>query len=230
MGITKEILTTSIDALRERNPMLGLRGCRVGITDPDIYEAQLRAIFGACATLEGGGVKVKPEIMIPLVSYEEEVIRIKHLIAKIQEDTEKTTGLHVEHSLGVMIETPRACLIADKIASQVDFFSFGTNDLTQMTVGLSRDDASRFLATYTKEGLISANPFFVLDKEGVGQLIELAVERGRRANPDLRIGVCGEHGGDPTSIKFLCDKVDYVSCVSTSIPTAKLTLAQEEIR
>ncbi|MGM0573804.1 MAG: putative PEP-binding protein, partial [Bacteroidota bacterium] len=231
MGITPEEVKTNVDALHEVNPMLGHRGCRLGNTYPEISEMQTRAIIEAALNLKKKGIKAIPEIMIPLTGTHQEMI----LQEKIVRDTIKTVfeeyGDSIDHLVGTMIEIPRATLIADRIAENAEFFSFGTNDLTQMTFGYSRDDAGRFLPIYLEKGLLANDPFQVLDQEGVGQLVEMGVERGRKGRPDLKIGICGEHGGEPSSVEF-CHRVgmDYVSCSPFRVPIARLAAAQAVVR
>jgi pyruvate,orthophosphate dikinase len=220
-----------IDALREANPMLGHRGCRLGITSPKIYGMQVRAIMEAACTAAEQGVKVEPEIMIPLTGTVGEMKLTYTQAKKIADGIVEEKGVPVKYTVGTMIEVPRAALIADKIAQDAEFFSFGTNDLTQMTFGYSRDDVAKFLPEYLQKGLLPHDPFSVLDQEGVGELVRIGIERGRRTRPDLKIGICGEHGGEPSSVEF-CHKVGmtYVSCSPFMIPIARLSAAQARIR
>jgi pyruvate,orthophosphate dikinase len=220
-----------IDSLREANPMLGHRGCRLGITAPEIYAMQVRAIMEAACTVAEQGVKVDPEIMIPLTGTVGEMKLTHDNTRKVAESVLVEMGVPVKYTIGTMIEVPRAALIADKIAQDAEFFSFGTNDLTQMTFGYSRDDVAKFLPDYLQKGLLQHDPFSVLDQEGVGELIRIGIERGRRTRPDLKIGICGEHGGEPASVEF-CHKVgmSYVSCSPFMIPIARLSAAQARIR
>jgi pyruvate,orthophosphate dikinase len=220
-----------IDSLREANPMLGHRGCRLGITSPEIYAMQVRAIMEAACTVAEQGVKVDPEIMIPLTGTVGEMKLTYENTRKVAESVLVEMGVSVKYTIGTMIEVPRAALIADKIAQDAEFFSFGTNDLTQMTFGYSRDDVAKFLPDYLQKGLLSHDPFSVLDQEGVGELIRIGIERGRRTRPDLKVGICGEHGGEPSSVEF-CHKVGmtYVSCSPFMIPIARLSAAQARIR
>ena len=214
--------------LAEANPMLGHRGCRLGISYPEIYAMQARAIFeGAIEVVKAGGAAPVPEIMIPLVGTRRELEITRTQIDAIAAQVFAETGMTIEYSVGTMIELPRACVIADKIAEVADFFSFGTNDLTQTTFGLSRDDAGKFLPDYVEKGIIPKDPFVSLDIEGVGALIRMAAERGRATKPGLKLGICGEHGGDPASIAF-CEQVglDYVSCSPYRVPVARLAAAQ----
>ena len=231
MGITKEEVKATVDALHEFNPMLGHRGCRLGNTYPEISEMQTRAIIEAALNLKKKGIKAIPEIMIPLTGTQPEY----ELQAEIVHNTAKLVfeeyGDTIEYLVGTMIEIPRATLVADKIAEKAEFFSFGTNDLTQMTFGYSRDDAGNFLPVYIEKGLLKHDPFQVLDQEGVGQLVEMGVERGRKGRPGLKIGICGEHGGEPNSVEF-CHRVgmDYVSCSPFRVPIARLAAAQAVVK
>jgi pyruvate, orthophosphate dikinase len=220
-----------IDSLREANPMLGHRGCRLGITSPEIYAMQVRAIMEAACTAAEQGVKVEPEIMIPLTGTVGEMKLTYENTKKVADAVLVEMGVPVKYTIGTMIEVPRAALIADKIAQDAEFFSFGTNDLTQMTFGYSRDDVAKFLPDYLQKGLLSHDPFSVLDQEGVGELIKIGIERGRRTRPDLKVGICGEHGGEPSSVEF-CHKVGmtYVSCSPFMIPIARLSAAQARIK
>ncbi|HTY76344.1 MAG TPA: pyruvate, phosphate dikinase [Candidatus Bathyarchaeia archaeon] len=221
-----------IEALHEANPMLGHRGCRLGITFPEIYEMQVRAIMEAACEVARRGVKVEPpEIMIPLTGTVAEMKLTRELTVRTAERTVSEMGGRVGYSVGTMIEVPRAALIADKLAEHADFFSFGTNDLTQMTFGYSRDDIGKFLPFYLERKLLPSDPFAVLDQEGVGEMIGLGIERGRRTRPRLKVGICGEHGGEPSSVEF-CHRVgmDYVSCSPYMVPIAWLASAQARIK
>jgi pyruvate,orthophosphate dikinase len=220
-----------IDALREANPMLGHRGCRLGITSPEIYAMQVRAIMEAACTVAEQGVKVEPEIMIPLTGTVGEMKLTYDNTKKVADAVLVEMGGPCKYSVGTMIEVPRAALIADKIAQDAEFFSFGTNDLTQLTFGYSRDDVAKFLPEYLQRGLLPHDPFSVLDQEGVGELVRIGIERGRRVRPDLKIGICGEHGGEPSSVEF-CHKVGmtYVSCSPFMLPIARLSAAQARLR
>jgi pyruvate,orthophosphate dikinase len=214
--------------LAEANPMLGHRGCRLGIAFPEIYEMQARAIFeGAIEVAKETGKAPHPEIMIPLVGTKKELEITRAQVEKIAADVFKETGTTIEYSVGTMIELPRACLLADTIAEDADFFSFGTNDLTQTVFGLSRDDAGKFLPHYVEAGILPKDPFVSIDIDGVGEMVRIAVEKGRKTKPDLKLGICGEHGGDPASINF-CEQVglDYVSCSPFRVPVARLAAAQ----
>ena len=213
--------------LDEANPMLGHRGCRLGVTYPEIYEMQARAIFEAAAEVARGGVKVTPEIMIPLVGIKREFDLMKEIVDRAAAEVAKQTGVKTRYLVGTMIELPRAALRAGEIGLTAEFFSFGTNDLTQTVYGLSRDDAGYFLTQYLERGVIENDPFITLDRDGVGELMRLGTERGRAARPKLKVGICGEHGGDPASIRF-CQEIglDYVSCSPFRVPIAKLAAAQ----
>jgi pyruvate,orthophosphate dikinase len=218
-------------ALREANPMLGHRGCRLGISFPEIYEMQTRAIFEAAIEIENdSGQAVELEIMVPLVGFRSELEFLKSRIAAVAADVKRERGQIPPYIVGTMIELPRAALKADEIAEAAEFFSFGTNDLTQTTLGMSRDDAGTFLSEYLVKGMIARDPFVSLDTEGVGELIHIAVERGRSKRANLKLGICGEHGGDPDSIRF-CHEVglDYVSCSPFRVPVARLAAAQASV-
>ncbi len=231
MGVSVEEVKAKVEALSEFNPMLGHRGCRLGITYPEITEMQARAIMEAACQLTKEGVKVYPEIMIPLVGTKAELAHQKKVVIETAEKVMEEMGVKVDYLVGTMIEVPRAALTADRIAEEAQFFSFGTNDLTQMTFGYSRDDAGKFLKEYEEKGILPDDPFQTLDQEGVGQLVEMGVKKGRNTRPDLKVGICGEHGGDPRSIDF-CHRVglDYVSCSPYRVPIARLAAAQAEIR
>ncbi len=231
MGITPEEVKANVDALHEMNPMLGHRGCRLGNTYPEISEMQTRAIIEAALNLKKKGIRAIPEIMIPLTGTDPEYQFQEEIVRNTAEEVFKEYGDHVEYLVGTMIEIPRATLVADKIAKNAEFFSFGTNDLTQMTFGYSRDDSGNFLQVYIDKGLLKHDPFQVLDQEGVGQLVELGIERGRKGRPDLKIGICGEHGGEPSSVEF-CHRVgmDYVSCSPFRVPIARLAAAQAVVK
>jgi pyruvate,orthophosphate dikinase len=231
LGITVEQVKATVARLHEENPMLGFRGCRLGITYPEITEMQARAVFEAACQVKTEGIKVLPEVMIPLVSTVEELARQRALVVKVATEVFARAGVKVDYLVGTMIEVPRAALTADAVAREADFFSFGTNDLTQMTFGFSRDDAGKFLPTYVDAGILGSNPFETLDQEGVGALVKLCVRLGRRARPGLKVGICGEHGGDPDSIAF-CHLVgmNYVSCSAFRVPVARLAAAQAALR
>ena len=225
-GKTVADVKAKASQLHESNPMLGHRGCRLGITYPEIYEMQCRAIFEAVADVKMKGETVLPEVMLPLIAVKSEFDRLKALVDRVAAEVMEKTGAKFEYLVGTMIELPRAALIADKIAEGAQFFSFGTNDLTQTTYGLSRDDAGNFLAPYQELGVIPNDPFVTLDTEGVGQLVQMACERGRKTRPDIKLGICGEHGGDPASVHF-CHAVglNYVSCSPYRVPIARLAAA-----
>jgi pyruvate,orthophosphate dikinase len=223
----KRKLLSQVERLHEANPMLGHRGCRLGLIYPEVTRMQARAIFEAACEVQGEGVEVKPEIMVPLVSAAEELRNQAELIHEVARQVTGEHGMDVAYTVGTMIELPRAALTADKIAEYADFFSFGTNDLTQTTFGLSRDDSGRFLSKYVEVKILPDDPFQVLDRDGVGQLVKLGTERGRAAKPGLKVGICGEHGGEPRSIAF-CHLIglDYVSCSPFRVPVARLAAAQ----
>jgi len=227
LGIKPLIFAQTVRALREFNPMLGHRGCRLGITYPEITAMQTRAILEAAIELKHEGVSVIPEIMIPLVGTPQEFRAQKWVIDETAATVFEETDDSVEYLVGTMIEIPRAALVADQIAKDAEFFSFGTNDLTQMTFGYSRDDAGKFLGEYLRDGILQEDPFQVLDTEGVGQLVELATQKGRKQKPDLKIGICGEHGGEPHSVSFCYEQgLNYVSCSPFRVPVARLAAAQ----
>lgn len=230
LGVSVEVVKTKVDSLHEFNPMLGHRGCRLGNTYPEITQMQARAIIEAACELKVAGKNPKPEIMIPLVGTVEEYLLQASIINETAQAVFAEKGIQVDFMLGTMIEIPRAALIADKIAKHAEFFSFGTNDLTQMGFGYSRDDASKFLPIYIEKGILKNDPFEVLDQEGIGQLIEMGTTRGRSARPDLKVGICGEHGGEPSSVMF-CGKVgmDYVSCSPYRVPIARVAAAQSAL-
>ncbi len=231
LGISVEIVKAKVESLHEFNPMLGHRGCRLGNTYPEITEMQARAIIEAACDLKAAGKNPKPEIMIPLVGTVEEFQLQASIIRETAEAVFAEKGVKVDYMVGTMIEIPRAALIADKIAKHAEFFSFGTNDLTQMGFGYSRDDASKFLPVYIEKGILKNDPFEVLDQEGIGQLVEIGTTRGRSTNPNLKVGICGEHGGEPSSVEF-CGKVgmDYVSCSPFRVPIARLSAAQSALK
>ncbi|HUQ18286.1 MAG TPA: pyruvate, phosphate dikinase [Gemmatimonadaceae bacterium] len=226
LGLSRPDLARIVESLRESNPMLGHRGCRLGITFPEITEMQARAIFEASLNATSKGIEVRPEIMIPLVSSVTEFENQRAIIQHIADEVLGERSGMIEYLIGTMIELPRAALTADSIAQTAEFFSFGTNDLTQTTFGLSRDDAGRFLPSYIERGIFADDPFQVLDKDGVGRLIRIAVEDGRRVRPNMKIGICGEHGGEPRSVKLCHDMgLDYVSCSPFRVPIARLAAA-----
>lgn len=230
MGIDLATLTARIEKLNEQNPMLGHRGCRLGNTFPEITRMQTRAILGACCQLQKEGIETHPEIMVPLVGILYEFKQQEEVIRATAEKVFEEEGVRLDFKVGTMIEIPRAALTADRIASSAEFFSFGTNDLTQMTFGYSRDDIASFLPHYLEQKILKVDPFQVLDQKGVGQLISMATERGRAIRPELKVGICGEHGGEPSSVKF-CHRVglNYVSCSPFRVPIARVAAAQAAI-
>ena len=224
-------LLQRVEELHEFNPMLGHRGCRLGIAYPEITEMQARAIFEAVVQVAKKGVKVIPEVMIPLIGSVEEFDNQAAIVRKVADEVLGKAGMKDQHYLvGTMIEIPRAALLADTIAKSAEFFSFGTNDLTQTTMGLSRDDYTKFQKIYEEHKIFKADPFAVLDQQGVGKLVEMATKNGKKARPGLEVGICGEHGGEPSSVAF-CYKVgmDYVSCSPYRVPIARLAAAQAAI-
>ena len=232
MGVDATVLKRRASDLHEFNPMLGHRGCRLGITYPEIYEMQARAIFEAAIEVEGDtGETVVPEIMIPLVATEKELAMLRERVEAVAAEVFAEKGKSVDYLVGTMIELPRAALQAAKIANSADFFSFGTNDLTQTAIGISRDDAGRFLDEYVKKDIFAQDPFVSIDQDGVGELVKLGAERGRSTKENLKLGICGEHGGDPASVEF-CHGVglDYVSCSPFRVPIARLAAAQAALK
>jgi pyruvate, orthophosphate dikinase len=229
-GDLKKLLPTllaRVEQLHEVNPMLGHRGCRLGITYPEITEMQARAIFEAAVAVAKDGVKVFPEVMIPLTATLKEMQNQADIVNRVAKEVFAEKERKIDYMVGTMIELPRAALVADEIAKEAQFFSFGTNDLTQTTWGFSRDDVNKILPTYLAEGIIKQDPFNALDQEGVGQLVKIATERGRKTRSNLKVGICGEHGGEPSSVEF-CHKVglNYVSCSPFRVLTARLAAAQ----
>ena len=231
MHISLQAVKNKVAELEEFNPMLGHRGCRLGNTYPEITEMQTRAIIEAALNLKTKGIESKPEIMVPLVGTLKEFEAQEAIIKETASKVFKERNDSVEYLVGTMIEIPRAALTADLIAKRADFFSFGTNDLTQMTFGYSRDDAGKFLPVYIEKGILKVDPFEVLDQEGVGQLVIMGTEKGRSVKPNLKVGICGEHGGEPSSVEF-CYKVgmDYVSCSPFRVPIARVVSAQAVIK
>jgi pyruvate,orthophosphate dikinase len=232
LGLERAELARIVESLRETNPMLGHRGCRLGITYPEIYEMQARAIFEAALEVDkAGSAPVRLEIMIPLVGFKSELDFLNARIRAVAAAIEVERGRCPAYAIGTMIELPRAALRAGEIAGTAEFFSFGTNDLTQTTLGVSRDDAGTFLTEYLTKGLIARDPFVSVDVDGVGELVLIAAERGRAVRADLKLGICGEHGGDPDSIRF-CHEVglDYVSCSPFRVPIARLAAAQAALK
>jgi pyruvate,orthophosphate dikinase len=219
------------EALSEVNPMLGLRGCRLGLVYPEIYETQVRGAIEAAINCQKKGVEVKLEIMHPIVSAPTELEQLRKRTEKVAVQVQAELGARVSYLIGTMIEVPRAALLADQIAEHADFFSFGTNDLTQTTFGLSRDDAGAFLPKWVEDGLLTDDPFVVLDQKGVGELVRTACERGKKTKPKIKLGICGEHGGEPQSVEF-CHRIglEYVSCSPYRVPIARLAAAQAVLR
>jgi len=231
MGISAEKVKAKIEELKEINPMLGLRGCRLGILYPEITRMQARAIFEAAQEVQKEGIKVLPEIMIPLIGNVNELKQQSSIVREAAEEVMRESKENIKYTVGTMIELPRAALTADKVAGVAEFFSFGTNDLTQTTYGLSRDDAGKFLAHYYENGILKEDPFQTIDQEGVGRLMEIGVKKSRSVKKNLKIGICGEHGGEPKSVEF-CDRIgiDYVSCSPFRVPIARLAAAQASIK
>jgi pyruvate,orthophosphate dikinase len=231
MNASPEKLKQRAAELHEFNPMLGFRGCRLAVAYPEIAEMQARAIFEAAVdAAKKTGKAVIPEVMVPLVMTKPELDLVKGRIDAMAEAVKKETGAQFDYQVGTMIELPRAALRAAEIAEAAEFFSFGTNDLTQTTLGISRDDAASFLGPYTAKGILPADPFVTIDQDGVGELVKFAAERGRMTRKDIKLGICGEHGGDPASIAF-CEKIelDYVSCSPYRVPIARLAAAQSAL-
>jgi pyruvate, orthophosphate dikinase len=224
-------IKAKIDSLHEANPMLGHRGCRLGITYPEVYDMQVEAIMSAACEVAKSGGKVIPEIMIPLVGTKQELAVLRANAIAVAEGVLKQKKQKIEYLVGTMIEIPRAALTADQVAEEADFFSFGTNDLTQMAFGYSRDDVGTFVPEYLEQGILEEDPFAVLDQTGVGQLVEIGIEKGRKTKPELKVGICGEHGGEPKSVEF-CYRVgmNYVSCSPFRVPIARLAAAQAVMR
>jgi pyruvate,orthophosphate dikinase len=231
MGVPFDQLNTKNKSLHEFNPMLGHRGCRLGVTYPEIYEMQVQAIMEAACELAREKVKVIPEIMIPLVGHVNELAKMRSLTISTAEKVKRDYGVKVPYTVGTMIELPRACVTSDEIAAEADFYSFGTNDLTQTVYGLSRDDAGRFLPFYVENGLLKDDPFITIDQAGVGSFMKLAVEKGRKVKKGLKMGICGEHGGEPKSVEF-CHAIglDYVSCSPYRVPIARFASAQAALK
>ena len=231
LGITYEELKNRVDSLKEFNPMMGHRGCRLAITYPEIAKMQTRAVIEAAINVKKDGVDVHPEIMIPLVGIVKELQFVKKIVVETAKEVMDKAGVEVDYKVGTMIEIPRAALLADEVAEEAEFFSFGTNDLTQMTFGFSRDDASKFLNDYYQKGILDQDPFATVDQNGVGKLIDMAAKLGRKTRPDIELGICGEHGGDPNTIDF-CHRtgLNYVSCSPFRVPGARLAAAQAAIK
>ncbi|RUX33338.1 pyruvate, phosphate dikinase, partial [Mesorhizobium sp. M4A.F.Ca.ET.050.02.1.1] len=232
MKVSPDKFRHRTDALHEFNPMLGHRGCRLAVSYPEIAEMQARAIFEAAVQAgQKAGALVVPEIMVPLVGLVKELDYVKARIDAVAASVMQESGIKIDYLTGTMIELPRAAIRAHVIAEAAEFFSFGTNDLTQTTFGISRDDAASFLETYRQKGIIEQDPFVSLDIEGVGELVRIAAEKGRVTRPEIKLGICGEHGGDPSSIRF-CEEVglDYVSCSPYRVPIARLAAAQAAVQ
>lgn len=231
MGVDEKKIRETVQSLHEFNPMLGFRGCRLGIVYPEISEMQVRAIFEAATELAKEGLEVEPEVMIPVLGHVNEMKVLKELVDRVAKDVMDKADVQLKYKVGVMIELPRACLTADEIAKYAEFFSFGTNDLTQTTFGYSRDDAGRFIKDYLEKGILKRDPFQVVDRDGVGELIKISVQKGRKTRKDLKIGICGEHGGEPNSVEF-CHQVGltYVSCSPYRVPIARLAAAQAALK
>jgi pyruvate,orthophosphate dikinase len=227
LRVPVEQIARRVQELHEFNPMLGHRGCRLGIVYPEISEMQARAVFEAAAEVQKSGTKVRPEIMIPLVGYPKELKLQIDIVNRVADEVSKRTKTKINYLVGTMIEIPRACLVADEIARDAQFFSFGTNDLTQTTLGMSRDDSGSFLPAYGELDIVATNPFASIDQQGVGRLMQMACELGRKTRADIKLGICGEHGGEPNSVKF-CHRLglQYVSCSPYRVPIARLAAAQ----
>ncbi|MBV8227560.1 MAG: pyruvate, phosphate dikinase, partial [Verrucomicrobia bacterium] len=222
-----ERIERRVEELHEFNPMLGHRGCRLGIAYPEVTEMQARAIFEAAAEVQKQGIKVKPEIMIPLVGFPKELTLQLEIVHRVAAEVAKEKKARFNYLVGTMIEIPRGAIVADEIARDAEFFSFGTNDLTQTALGMSRDDSGSFLPTYQELEIIKGNPFATIDQGGVGKLMEIARDQAHKTRPDIKLGICGEHGGDPESVKF-CHRIglSYVSCSPFRVPVARLAAAQ----
>jgi len=231
MGMTIEHIKEVCDELHEFNPMMGHRGCRLDVTYPEIARMQTRAIIEAAINVNKEGMNVVPEIMIPLIGDSKELKYVKNIITETADKVIEDANVKLKYEVGTMIEIPRACLIADKIAEDAEFFSFGTNDLTQLGFGFSRDDAGKFLKSYYEKNIYEFDPFQKIDQEGIGKLVELAVKLGKKTRPNISLGICGEHGGEPESVEF-CHKVGltYVSCSPYRVPIARLAAAQAAIK
>jgi len=227
---TTASILTRIEFLKESNPMLGHRGCRLGISYPEITQMQARAILGAGMKLKKEGFNPKIEIMIPLVSHINEFVNQKNIVSDVYKNLSSELGVSLKYKVGTMIEVPRACLVAEEIAEHADFFSFGTNDLTQTTFGFSRDDTGSFFESYFKSNILPGDPFEKIDERGVGKLMSIAVDGGRKRKKAISIGICGEHGGEPDSIRFCSELgLNYVSCSPFRVPIARLAAAQVEL-
>ena len=231
LGISFKELKERIEELKELNPMMGHRGCRLAVTYPEIAAMQTRAVIEAAINIKNEGKEIHPEIMIPLVGDVKELKYVKNIVVETAKKVMEEKGITIDYKVGTMIEIPRAALLADKIAEEAEFFSFGTNDLTQMTYGFSRDDASKFLDDYYKKQIFESDPFAKVDREGVGELMRIAVQKGKQTRPDIKLGICGEHGGEASSIEF-CNMLglNYVSCSPFRVPIARLAAAQAAIK
>jgi pyruvate,orthophosphate dikinase len=231
LGVDTEKIARRVEEMSEMNPMLGYRGCRLGLSYPEITEMQARAIFGAACKVAKEGIKVIPEVMIPLVGIKEELRLQREIVEKIAEEVMEKEGIKIKYLIGTMIELPRASLTAHEIAEYADFFSYGTNDLTQTTFGFSRDDVAKFINIYVEKGILPNDPFQVIDQTGVGELVKMGLEKGKQARPELEVGICGEHGGEPSSVEF-CHRIglDYVSCSPFRVPIARLAAAHAVLR
>jgi pyruvate,orthophosphate dikinase len=227
IGVTQEDIARRVHELHEQNPMLGHRGCRLGISFPEVTEMQARAVFEAAAEVQKSGTKVHPEVMIPLVGFKRELELQVEIVHRVAQEVQAAKKVKFSYLVGTMIEVPRGALTADEIAETAEFFSFGTNDLTQTALGMSRDDSGSFLPHYAELEIVKRNPFATIDQDGVGQLMQIAIEKGRKTRPKIKLGICGEHGGDPDSVKF-CHRLglDYVSCSPFRVPIARLAAAQ----
>jgi len=227
IGVSQEEIARRVHELHEQNPMLGHRGCRLGISFPEVTEMQARAIFEAAAEVQKSGTKVHPEVMIPLVGFKRELELQVGIVHRVAQEVQAAKKVKFNYLVGTMIEVPRGALTADEIAETAEFFSFGTNDLTQTALGMSRDDSGSFLPHYAELEIVKRNPFATIDQDGVGQLMQIAIEKGRKTRPKIKLGICGEHGGDPDSVKF-CHRLglDYVSCSPFRVPIARLAAAQ----
>jgi pyruvate, orthophosphate dikinase len=231
MGVDFKKLKDRAESLKEANPMLGHRGCRLGISYPEITEMQARAVFEAACQVAKEGIKVLPEVMIPLVGHVNELKAQRAIVERVAKEVIAKSGVKFKYLIGTMIELPRAAITADQIGTVADFFSYGTNDLTQTVFGLSRDDAGKFLPFYREAGILETDPFVSIDRQGVGEVMRIGFEKGRQVNPKLEVGICGEHGGDPSSVEF-CHELglDYVSCSPYRLPIARLAAAQAALR
>ncbi|TET24743.1 MAG: pyruvate, phosphate dikinase [Candidatus Cloacimonadota bacterium] len=231
LGVKPEVIARRVEEMSEVNPMLGYRGCRLGLSYPEITEMQARAIFGAACKVAKEGIKVIPEVMIPLVAIKDELKLQREVVERIADEVMKEQGIKISYMVGTMIELPRAAITADEIAEYADFFSYGTNDLTQTTFGFSRDDVAKFINIYIDKNILPTDPFQVMDQSGVGALVKMGLDKGKRAKPELEVGICGEHGGEPSSVEF-CHRIglDYVSCSPYRIPIARLAAAHAVLR